>query len=610
MATRRKAGTITGTLKPADPFELIRWLARSQNDPRKALAELVQNSLDARATRVEITRFRERGVTGLRIHDNGSGVVPEMSREDALKHIATNVGHSRKRGITLAERRELMLQGKYGIGLLGFWSIGRQFEMRSQVGSSGAWVLHLTEDEPRFEVERLRGRLPIEGTWTEVIVRHLHRSAFVTLGGRRIADYLAAELRGQLLMRPVDLIVHDKVARGRAAKVMRVEPMRYEGQPLALPDSIATPHGPVKVELYLLPEHGADRGRVTVAATGTIVYDDLIDYAVADFRHSPWTSGRITGVLDFAAFEVAPGTRRGVLPNDAAQSFVTAVEALEELLRSVFAEEELRLSSALEADLMKQLQRAFRDLPRMAPEYDFFAPEPESESAPITGAGSDVDGPTTASAPPRSEGSVGESPETEYEEPPTRELFPPGPLAVLELVPPALKVPGLQTRRIRARAFDLAGKEIAEGVVFEWSCDSTTSRIEPDGSRARVFAGFDAETFRLTVVGHQGERHATSEAIVEVTEAVDARAEAGIPQPEFVNEATGNWRSRFYDGRWQVNAGHRDYLISAESPRRKLRYLTALLAKEIVLHSFPHPQHGAVLERMVEVLTITDRRIG
>jgi len=28
-------------LRPADPFELIRWLARSQSDPRKAVAELV-----------------------------------------------------------------------------------------------------------------------------------------------------------------------------------------------------------------------------------------------------------------------------------------------------------------------------------------------------------------------------------------------------------------------------------------------------------------------------------------------------------------------------------------------------------------------------------------
>jgi hypothetical protein len=38
-----------GRLKVHDPFELIRWLALSQTDPRKALAELVQNSLDAGA---------------------------------------------------------------------------------------------------------------------------------------------------------------------------------------------------------------------------------------------------------------------------------------------------------------------------------------------------------------------------------------------------------------------------------------------------------------------------------------------------------------------------------------------------------------------------------
>jgi hypothetical protein len=42
-----KARTRTLVLRPADPFDLIRWLARSQSDPRKAVAELVQNSIDA-----------------------------------------------------------------------------------------------------------------------------------------------------------------------------------------------------------------------------------------------------------------------------------------------------------------------------------------------------------------------------------------------------------------------------------------------------------------------------------------------------------------------------------------------------------------------------------
>ena len=59
---RRPADQIVGKLRAADPFELIRWLARSQPDPRKALAELVQNSIDAGARRIEISRMRERGV--------------------------------------------------------------------------------------------------------------------------------------------------------------------------------------------------------------------------------------------------------------------------------------------------------------------------------------------------------------------------------------------------------------------------------------------------------------------------------------------------------------------------------------------------------------------
>jgi hypothetical protein len=38
---RRERPGIQGRLKAHDPFELIRWLALSQTDPRKALAELV-----------------------------------------------------------------------------------------------------------------------------------------------------------------------------------------------------------------------------------------------------------------------------------------------------------------------------------------------------------------------------------------------------------------------------------------------------------------------------------------------------------------------------------------------------------------------------------------
>ena len=57
-----EAGGSRFHLQPADPFDLIRWLARTQSDPRKAVAELVQNlgadgawaSLDQYACRNQI----------------------------------------------------------------------------------------------------------------------------------------------------------------------------------------------------------------------------------------------------------------------------------------------------------------------------------------------------------------------------------------------------------------------------------------------------------------------------------------------------------------------------------------------------------------------------
>jgi hypothetical protein len=471
-------------------------------------------------------------------------------------------------------------------------------------------VLRLTEDQPRFEIERLRGRLPLRGTWTEVVVRQLHRPAFISLGARRIADYLAAELRGQLLARLVAITVYDRIARGRAPKLLQVQAVRYPGQPLPLPETIDTAHGPLRIELYLLGEGTSEPGRVTVSSVGTVVYDDICEFDLVDLRHPPWSSGRVTGMLDFAGFDVTPGTRRGVQPNDAAAAFASAVTHLEESIRSILAHEQERLASQLEADLLKQLQRAFRDLPRLAPEYDFFAVHHEAAQV-STGSGASVEsvdqgesGPVGVAEPTAAAYAGG------HDQEPPIELFPPGPLATVEIVPPTARVSLLGTRCLRARPRAADGREIRDGVDFVWACSSEHSQIEGDGPRATFRAGEAIETLTVCVVATQADRRTSAEAIVEVVEERPEPApSAGIPQPEFVNEPTGSWRSRFRDGTWEVNAGHRDYLIASESARRKLRYLTALLAKEIVLHSFPHPQHGSVLERMVEVLTITERRL-
>src|SRR5207244_10501078 len=92
-----KGSARTLVLRPADPFDLIRWLARSQSDPRKAVAELVQNSIDAHALHVVVSRRRLRGSPALTVRDDGEGVLLGLGREAALRYIATNTGSSRKR---------------------------------------------------------------------------------------------------------------------------------------------------------------------------------------------------------------------------------------------------------------------------------------------------------------------------------------------------------------------------------------------------------------------------------------------------------------------------------------------------------------------------------
>ena len=44
--------------------------------------------------------------------------------------------------------------------------------------------------------------------------------------------------------------------------------------------------------------------------------------------------------------------------------------------------------------------------------------------------------------------------------------------------------------------------------------------------------------------------------------------------------------------------------------RRRLRYLSSLLAKEIVSHTFPSPQTSRVLEQLVRLLAIVEQSLA
>ncbi len=598
-------------LEPADPFDLIRLIARSQSDPRKAIAELVQNSLDAGARHVRLTRFTHEGRRALSIWDDGQGVFPELPRDEALKRIATTIGRSYKRNLTLSERHQQMTLGKYGIGLLGFWSTGRVMEIRSRVRGSEVWILKLVEEERDGEVRHARTtRLPLEESFTEVVISDVHVAAEAQLQIRRLAAYLSGEMRGQLLQRPVKLELFDRVARGLAHKRIEVKPQRFQGVALDVARELAvTGFAAARVELYLVAEEEGRRGQVALACGGSTVLDDL---ATIDGTHgsdggatlrAPWSSGRFEGVVDFPDLEVAPTTRRGFVPNAAAAAFLAALPTLEARCREILAQDAQRRLQEREADDANNLRRLFRRLARSLPQYSLFSLRRESGSEPGEIEGGDDA--AEVAAPPDAEIADGEP----AGDPAAASafLFAPGPLATVEIRPKrSVLAPGA-ARRLKAIARDEAGQEITSGVAFEWSLEGagTLAADAADPAVATWTAPFDPVTTSAKVCARQEERVAQAVAELRVSEQMEPPdvGDQGVPDPQPVHDAGGRWRSRVFEGRWEYNTSHGDYRAVQDDPKRRLRYLVHLFAKEVVQRNFGGPQDGELLEHMVEVLT-------
>jgi hypothetical protein len=589
-------------LRPQDPFDLIRLLARSQSDPRKALAELVQNSLDAGARRIDIRWFNEKAKRALRIWDDGEGIFPALERREALERIARTIGHSHKRALSPAERREQMVLGKYGIGLIGFWSVGHEMEIKSRVGGGETWSLKLVEDDPRGEVQRTRTRRTDEElTYTEISIRGVHPPAARQVRPPRLQAFLASELRGQLLERGAAVRIHDHVARGRATKEFLVQAQPYLGTPLPGFDTLPVEgFEDARVELYLVSQDEDRTGRVALACGGTTVLDDLSWIEGPELPRAPWSSGRLEGVVDFPELEVAPGSRRGFAPNAASEAFIAALARLERDLAIELARDEERRAEERQRNLAREIRKAFLPIAARLPEYDLFevraGPRPDAPSTNGADEGAQL-GEVQAVAEPSPE------PESDLDlpEPGEEQLFPPGPLAAVRILPANLRLPPLAQRTLRARALDADGRPAAGPVQFEWHLLGPGA-ILPDADRCRYLAPPDEARATLLATARHGPLSATAQADVQTLPALAGREKvSGIPEPHPIHAPGEPWRSRVRGDRWEFNTGHRDYLEAAGSPSRRLRYMVHLFAKEIVLRNFGGDE--AVLERMVQVLT-------
>src|SRR5438309_1943575 len=182
-----------GRLRIGDDWNAITIIALSQSSPLKAIAELVENSIDAKARTVTITRGREHGRHFLAIRDDGEGVPRDAEGRPDFRYVATHICDSAKR--RLKAEGITGLQGEFGIGLLSFWTVGNELTMTSTGADERAYQMVMRKGDPSYAVTPRRALFGDSGT--KVRIAPLLDGVRM-LSGEKIQWYLAVELRDRI----------------------------------------------------------------------------------------------------------------------------------------------------------------------------------------------------------------------------------------------------------------------------------------------------------------------------------------------------------------------------------------------------------------------------
>src|ERR1700722_17414699 len=145
----------SGKLRIGDDWNAIRIIALSQSNPLKAIAEFVENSIDAHAKTITITRGREHGAHHLSIKDDGDGVPRDADGLPDFKRVATHICDSIKRHLK-ADGSGTGLQGEFGIGLLSFWTVGERLTMTCVGADQRVYQMSMNKGDPRYTVNPRR----------------------------------------------------------------------------------------------------------------------------------------------------------------------------------------------------------------------------------------------------------------------------------------------------------------------------------------------------------------------------------------------------------------------------------------------------------------------
>ena len=608
-ARKRKKKTHTGKLRIANHWNAISIIASSQANPLKAVAEFVENSIDARAKHVVIIRGKKKGEFYLKVSDDGEGIPRDEQGLPDFHHVATHICDSIKR--RLKSEGAQGIQGEFGIGLLSFWTVGQNLHITSCGTDGNTYEMTMAKDSQKFTVLKKRVLIPFEGT--ELMIYPV-LPGLRSLTGEKIQRYLASELRNRIKVSGAKIRVVDRT--GRAEYI--VEPRQFTGRLLHNLRPAETALGDIYLELYLSDPGVANR--VGLYRRGTRVLPSIIELEY--FQKEPWTDGHLQGLLDAPFLNLTPGTRQGIIHDDRFNTFCKALEPVEEHLRQIIEEqrkaEEERSSRQILRKVQRALKEAFLRLPQE--EYDWFdlqSLKTRKKRDPLFSASSIV-GPAREENSREGDGH-GTAPELDGSDDGHREFFEfAGPLFSVLISPKSSVVSVDRRKKYRALCRDRSRRTVWKDLIYRWAIINGEGQLRSNDEESVVFiAPPEPCLTTLELIVRQGGKECRDEALITITDSLMDQATGsggsrkGLPGYTYHRAPGEMWRSRFDVDKnvIVINNGHRDFVYAGKQKSRKLRYICRLFCKELVRHNFPGLQTDELLERMIELSLYTEEHL-
>jgi len=566
-------------LKIGDQDSAIRTIQFTQSDPQKALAELIENSIDAHAKNIRIFRHKNKGKIEIIVSDDGEGVKAGKDGNSDMERIACSICDSFKKN--LDEHLREGIQGEFAIGLLGFAAIGENLEMISKTETSPKTkYLKLKAGSLNYDSDFSQTNLKNNGT--EVHIWPVRDNIQQRLTAEKLNKYLGEELRERIRQSKVKLLIEDQV--GRKIEI-EVKPREYKGDKIASISKVKTPPGNIHLKLYIAQQ--GEEGKVSIYRGGTKIIDDITE--IQELNHEPWNNLLIEGMIDSRFINVPPATRKGIVPDEHLAELIKAVKSQEKQIIEILDKALQQREQEMSRDIIKSLRDAFQDIMQELPnEYNWFN----------TKGGINILRPGTPT------GTQGKK---------FKILLAAGPLAYLTITPKVSQIEPNERKKISVKAWTPNDELIPIGVNYKWKIQpATLGSLETNNDECFFTAGLNEGEVKISVHASLENKTAQESVAVLILAKTNKKTSTNFPIPTGIYMPSENWRSRWNESvnTLEYNTGHEDYQKAEKKGRKTmLRYMGFLYAKQLVLHNFKASGEDSVMERMIEVISCLENRI-